>query len=326
MKVLVTGALGNVGSNVTLELLRQGHQVTCFDLETPANVKKAKQVDHKVEIQWGNLTDRASVERAVKGHDVVMHIAGILPPLSEAKPDLTKKVNVEGTQLLLDVMAHANPVPRLIFTSSISIFGDTLALPPPRKVTDPIHPTDHYSQSKATCEDLIQKSGLKFVICRLSATPPVSMGGGEMDPYMFEMPVNLRVEYVHPGDVARALVNAISCDDAWGKTFLIGGGPRCQLMAKDFLGRLLDAIGIGALPDEAYGPGPYYLDWLDTTESQRMLKFQQVTYDDYVQSMVKGLGAKRYIIKLMRPMIRKKLLKSSKYWQAFQANQKEARK
>jgi UDP-glucose 4-epimerase len=328
MKVLVTGALGNVGSNVVLELLRQGHQVTCFDLETPANVKNAKKLPTQVECIWGNLNDRASVERAVQGHDVVMHIAAIIPPLSEAKPDLAKKVNVEGTQTLLDVMAHANPVPRLIFTSSISVFGDTAAQEPPRTVADPLKPMDHYSRSKVACEDLIHKSGLKFVICRLTATPPIALSvkmAGLMS-VMFDMPQNLRVEYVNVTDVARALVNVISCDEALGKTFLIGGGPSCQLLAKDFVGRLLEAMGIGRLPAEAYGPGPYYLDWLDTTESQRLLKFQQITYEDYLKSMVKSVGALRYVIILLRPLIRHYLLNSSKYWKAFKASQKQASK
>jgi nucleoside-diphosphate-sugar epimerase len=272
------------------------------------------------------LNDRASVERAVQGHDVVMHIAAIIPPISEAKPGLTKKVNVEGTQTLLDVMAHANPVPRIIFTSSISVFGPTADLPPPRTVADPVHPSDHYSESKVACEEMIRKSGLKFVICRLSATPPIAISvkmAGLMSA-MFEMPANLRVEYVNVGDVARALVNAIACDDAWGKIFLLGGGPSCQLIAKDFVGRLLEAMGIGRLPAEAFGPGPYYLDWLDTAESQRLLKFQQVTYDDYLKSMVKTVGGLRYVIILLRPLIRRYLLNSSKYWKAYKASQKQA--
>ncbi len=328
MKVLVTGAFGNVGSNVVSELLRQGYQVTCFDLQTPANEKKAKALGNTVEYKWGNLTDRASVELAVQGHDLVMHIAAIIPPVSEAKPDLTKKVNVEGTRTLLEVMVRVNPQSRIIFTSSISVFGDTFAQQPPRTVADPLQPSDHYSRSKVECENLIHKSGLKFVICRLTATPPVTLStkmAGDMT-VMFDMPQNLRVEYVNPADVARALVNAIACDDAWGKIFLIGGGSRCQLLAKDFTGNLLDAMGIGRLPAEAYGPGPYYLDWLDTTESQRLLKFQQVTYEDYLKSMVKIVGALRYIIILMRPMIRWWLLKSSKYWKAYKNSQKQASK
>ncbi len=319
MKILVTGAFGNVGSNVISELLNQGYQVTCFDLQTPANVKKAKALGNKVECKWGNLNDRASVERAVQGHDVVMHIAAIIPPVSEAKPDLTQKVNVEGTKNLLEVMAHANPVPRIIFTSSISVFGDTATLSPPRTVADPLKPMDHYSRSKVACEEMIRKSGLKFVICRLTATPPLGLSmqmAGEMK-VMFDMPQELRMEYVHAGDVARALVNAISRDEAWEKIFLIGGGPKCQLIAKDFVGRLLDVIGIKRLPREAYGPGPYYLDWLDTTESQRVLQFQQVTYEDYLKSMVKTVGGLRYMIIFLRPLIRRWLLNSSKYWKTY---------
>lgn len=322
MKILVTGAFGNVGSNVISELLSQGYLVTCFDLQTPANVKKAKALGNRVECKWGNLNDRPSVERAVQGHDVVMHIAAIIPPLSEAKPDLTQKVNVEGTKNLLEVMAHANPVPRIIFTSSISVFGDTASLPPPRTVADPLKPMDHYSRSKVACEKMIRDSGSKFVICRLTATPPIGLStkmAGDMT-VMFDMPQNLRVEYVNPADVARALVNAISCDEAWGKTLLLGGGPRCQLLAKDFVGSLLNVIGIGRLPAEAYGPGPYYLDWLDTTESQRLLKFQQITYEDYLKSMIKTVGALRYMIILLRPLIRRWLLNSSKYWKAYKSN------
>jgi nucleoside-diphosphate-sugar epimerase len=314
MKVLVTGAFGNIGTNVVRVLLQRGHHVACFDLRTQENEKTAAQLGSQIQCYWGDITDPATLEPAVAGVDVVVHLAAILPPLSERKPDLANRVNVGGTRALVGIMAGMNPSPRILFTSSISVFGDTSNLPPPRTVDDPLQPSDTYSHTKVECEEIIHDSGLDAIIFRLTAVPPINTS--KMDPMMFEIPLDTRMEYVNPGDVARAIANGIECDEAWGRTFLIGGGKECQMYYRDFLGGILRAVGIGPLPEAAFGKASFYTDWLDTTESQALLKYQQVTYQDWQKELVKSMGAKVIFAKLFRPLIRRSLLKTSPYWKA----------
>lgn len=70
-KVLVTGGSGFIGSFLVEALMARGHRVTIFDLDTPVYVKGDRFIR-------GDITDRKAVNKAVKGHDVVMHFAGML--------------------------------------------------------------------------------------------------------------------------------------------------------------------------------------------------------------------------------------------------------
>ena len=59
MKVLLTGAFGNVGASALDELLRQGHAVRCFDLQTPGNERAARRYRDRIEVVWGDLRNPA---------------------------------------------------------------------------------------------------------------------------------------------------------------------------------------------------------------------------------------------------------------------------
>ncbi len=315
MKVLVTGAFGNIGMYTVRELLQQKYTVATFDVKNLANAQRAASLNGQIESFWGDICDPATLQPALKGVDVVVHLAAIIPPLSEKKPELAKKVNEQGTQTLLKLVGEQDPRPRLVFTSSISLFGDTLALAPPRTMADPIHPTDTYSHTKAECEALIHKSSIETLILRLAAVPAINMSN--MDPIMFDIRLDTRMEWVHPADVARAIVNGITRNNAWGKTLLVGGGKECQLLYRDFMGGILETIGIGMFPDYAYGQASFYTDWLDTAETQRLLDFQRITYQEWLKEIPDMIGpGKIGAVKALRPFIRLWLLNKSPYWKA----------
>jgi hypothetical protein len=130
---------------------------------------------------------------------------------------------------------------------------------------------------------------------------------------MFEVPLNNRIEFVHPYDVGLALANGVSCQAIWGKTLLIGGGPRCQLYQRDILEKTLVALDIGMFPAEAFSSIPFYTDWMDTIESQRLLQYQRHSFDDFIRHKISRLGYRRYLIRLLRPLIRRMALKQSPY-------------
>ncbi|OLS12714.1 MAG: 3-beta hydroxysteroid dehydrogenase/isomerase family [Promethearchaeota archaeon CR_4] len=317
MKILVTGAFGNIGSHVVTELLQRGYDVACFDLKTKANVKTAKQWADKIQCFWGDIDDPAALVPAIQGRELVIHLAAIIPPRAAREPDYTSKVNVGGTRNVVEAISQLNPCPNLIFTSSMGVYGDTLDLPPPRTVQDPLRPFEIYGQTKKECEDIIHKSSLKWIIFRLGNAP--SSKAMDSDPMMFQIRVDTRMEFVHPADVARAIANAITCDEAWEKTFNLGGGKRCQLLYKDFIGGILETVGIGKMPDAAFGSNHFYTDWLDTEESERLLKYQQLEFKDYLQELSKAMGSKKIFIRMLRPLIRKKILKASPNWESIKA-------
>ena len=316
MKVLLTGALGNIGSNATKKLIEQGHQVRCFDLKTRANEKAARRIDDHVEVVWGDVRSPEDLAAAVKDQDVIMHLAFILPPASEDRPRWAREINVAGTENLLQAMKTVLPPPKIIFSSTFSVFGDTQSQPPPRTVSDPVKPVDNYTRHKVECERLVQESGLDWAIFRFAVVPPMSLGGVEELPKMFDFPLDMRIEFVHPRDAGLALANAVNSKKVWGKILLIGGGPSGQLYYRDFMGRMMNAMGIGMLPERAFGSKAAMSDWLDTSESQSLLNYQQHTFEDFVQEIASLLGYKRYLVPLFRPLVRRWVLQKSPYFRA----------
>ena len=322
MRVLLTGAFGNIGQSTLAELIRKGHTVRCFDVATRANRKAARRFQDRVEVMWGDLRRPEDVAAAVRDQEVVIHLAFIIPKLSstgfecEEHPDWAREINVGGTRNLLEAMRAMARPPKILFASSYHIYGRTHDRPPPRTVADPVQPVEHYAYHKIECEAMIRASGLEWAILRLAATLPIAL---KLDPGMFDVPLFNRMEYVHTRDVGLAFANAVSHPDVWGKVLLIGGGPRCQYTYGEIVRRVLESMGVGMLPEEAFTMVPFATDWIDTAESQRLLQYQRHTLDDYIQDMLTHLGHRRSMIRICRPLVRFVLLRQSPYHRPAQA-------
>lgn len=316
MNVLLTGAFGNIGMSALEALLDRWHHVRCFDLPTEANRAQAARFGDKIEVVWGDLRKAEDVNAAVQGQDVVVHLAFIIPKLSvtgansEEQPNLAWEVNVGGTHHLIEAIRAQPHPPKLLFSSSYHVFGVTQHRPPPRTVDDPVDPIEHYSKHKVACEWMVKASNLEWAILRFSATLPIAL---TMDPYMFTIPLDNRMEFTHTRDVGVAVANAVSSQEIWGKTLLIGGGPRCQLLYGEIVSKVLTAVGVGMLPERAFGGGYFPTDWVDSTESQRLLQYQQRTFDDYIADLKALLGPRRYLIRVARPFVRAWLLRKSPF-------------
>lgn len=314
MNVLLTGAFGNVGTSTLSALLEQGHIVRCFDLRTRANLRAARRYRGRIELFWGDLRRREDLVAAVRGQDVVIHLAFIIPKLSvtgfesEDHPDWAHEVNVGGTCHLIEAMKACPQPPSILFASSYHIYGRTQHQDPPRTVADPLQPIEHYSYHKIECEEMIRNSGLEWGIFRLAASLPLSM---KLDPGMFDVPLDNRMEYVHTRDVGLAFARAVEEPRVWGKVLLIGGGPACQYTYRQITQCVLEGIGLGMLPDEAFARTPFPTDWLDTQESQEILGYQRHTLEDYVQDMRARLGSRVLLIRVFRPLVRALLLSQS---------------
>ncbi len=320
MRVLVTGAFGNIGESTLRALFEQNHEIRCFDLHTKQNEKTAKSLHMygDFETVWGDVRDVTTIRNIVENVECIIHLAAIIPPASERDTDFTNAVNVGGTLALIEA-AEALPIkPKFIFASSISVFGPTMHLPPPRKADDPLNPTDTYTTTKVKCETALRASTLPWTILRLVAVPPIRISG-EMDPMLFEMPLDQRIEFVHTRDVGTAFANAITAQTL-KKVLLIGGGKTSQMLQREFITKILTAMGLGMLPESAFRVATqpeewFYTDWVDTTESQHLLNYQNHTYDQYIADLKRAIGFKRHLARLFRSFAQKRLLTQSPYYQ-----------
>ncbi|MFC9789304.1 NAD-dependent epimerase/dehydratase family protein [Rhodococcus sp. NPDC127528] len=310
MRLLLTGGFGNIGSHVLAELQRRGHQVRCLSLGTPEDRRRARGVDG-VDVVWGDIRDPATVTSAVAGVEAVLHLAAVIPPASEDDPEYARQVNVDGTRAVVRACtAQARP-PKLVFASTFDVHGHTLHRDPPRRVDDPTVPTDAYTAHKIAGEEMVRASGLDWFIPRLADVPIIGIRPAE--PIMFEIGLDNRIEVLHPADAAVAVANALDTPQVWGRVLFLGGGPACQLTYREYLTRMLGAMSLDMLPDNAFSGKPYATDWLDTAESQRLLAYQSRGVDDIVADIAATLGWRRYLTPLARPLARRAMLRLSPY-------------
>jgi UDP-glucose 4-epimerase len=150
---LVTGGAGFIGSHVVERLLEDGLQVRVLDNFSTGrreNLAFAKGAGSALEMIEGDLRDLATVERAVRGVDVIYHQAAMRSvPRSIDDPLGANDNNVNGTLHILDA-ARRLSVKRVVYASSSSVYGDNPELP--KREDQPSAPISPYAASKAAGE------------------------------------------------------------------------------------------------------------------------------------------------------------------------------
>ncbi|SVB66823.1 uncharacterized protein METZ01_LOCUS219677, partial [marine metagenome] len=116
---MVTGGAGSMGRLVCGQLASEGHTIQAFDLAT-ANFEG---LPDGVSALPGDLTSKVSMQSAIENVDAVVHLAAILPPVADQQIELAQLVNVQGTEILVNAMQSSNSTARLVFSSSVSVYG-----------------------------------------------------------------------------------------------------------------------------------------------------------------------------------------------------------
>jgi nucleoside-diphosphate-sugar epimerase len=310
MKVLVTGASGNIGSHTVPQLRAAGHQVRQLLRDTAVHRRDAR--TSTVDTVFGDIRDEAAVGRAVAGVDAVVHLAAVIPPGSVERPQEAERTNIAGTATVVSACTAQPVPPKLLFTSTFDVHGHTLAKPPPRHVEDPLVATDGYTAQKIEAERIVRESGLTWAIFRMADVPV--LGARSPHPIMYAIGLANRIEALHADDAGLALTNAMTCAEVWGRILFIGGGPSCQLTYREYLTRMLAAMGIAPLPDEAFSTAEYATDWLDTEDSQRLLHYQRHTFDDITAAVARGVKVPRFLVAAAGPAARAVMLRMSPYY------------
>jgi nucleoside-diphosphate-sugar epimerase len=142
MQVLITGAAGMVGRKLAAQLQKSGklagRKITALGLHDIVPADMFSMEDAHVAIHVGDLSDAGAVEKLIEPKpDIIFHLAGVVSGEAEANFDLGYRVNLDGTRALFDAIRLANYGPRVVFTSSIAVFG----APFPDIIQDDFHPT-----------------------------------------------------------------------------------------------------------------------------------------------------------------------------------------
>lgn len=277
--VLITGGAGSVGRQLAGMFLAEGRPVRIFDL--PFMDFSGLEDEPNVEIVKGDITDKESVYEALRNVGGILHLAALLPPASERDRDKTFAVNVEGTRNIVEALKSHGSKATLVFTSSISTYGDTSKESDPIKITQPQTAIDIYAESKIAGEKVLIGSGVNFVILRIaSIAVPAFLEPPEPWPFTSDQ----RVEMVHRDDVADAIKSSVGTAEAVGNVFNIAGGSTWRLAGKDYVEDFFDFMG-APVEMAVYREEPGWNDWYDTVESQKILNYQNRSYDFYSGEM-----------------------------------------
>ncbi len=240
MKILITGGLGQVGSYLTEELSKGGHnRVTVLD-NFSSNIKDFVP-PQDVTVVEGDIRGKELVDELVSKSDVTIHTAAQVSVVNSIEnPIYDAEINVSGTLNLLDA-ARKCDIKRFIYISSAAVYGEPQYLPIDEK--HPTNPMSPYGLSKLTGERYAMLfhslyelpvvclrlfniysprqnsnspySGVitKFIERAKAGKPPIIFGDG-----------NQTRDFVSVHDVVDVVVKCIECDDAVGEVFNVGTG------------------------------------------------------------------------------------------------------
>jgi len=152
-KCLVTGAAGFIGSHLAERLVARGHTVRVVDNLLTGDLANLTAIEDQIEFINGDLCDPGVCQRAVAGIDVVFHVAALPSvPRSIQDPWASHDNNVNATMRLLEASIQAK-VSRVVYSSSSSVYGDTMILPKAEAV-EPL-PRSPYAASKLAGEQYV---------------------------------------------------------------------------------------------------------------------------------------------------------------------------
>jgi len=258
LRVLVTGAAGFIGSNMTDRLLSDGHSVVGFDnFSTGQRGFLESAMSHaQFTLHEADLLDRDSLARAMKGAELVVHFAAnadVRFGTEHPRKDLDQ--NTIATWNVLEAMREQG-CKRIVFSSTGSVYGEPEIFPTPETCPFPLQ-TSLYGASKLAAEGLIQAYsegfGMQSYIFRfVSILGERYTHGHVFDFYqqLAEHPEHLHIlgdghqkkSYLYVQDCIDAIL--IALDRAGGKvnTFNLGTDEYCEV--NDSIGWICEHLGL----------------------------------------------------------------------------------
>lgn len=322
--IVVTGAFGQLGRRVTAILLDRCFRVVALDLST----EKTRAAAQELALQapagrlvpaFTDLLDVKAVRRVLAEYqpEAIVHLAAVISPSSYRDPRLARRINVDGTQVVLDAAQRLPVAPLVVFASSAAVYGSRNPYRHPELITaqTPVNPIDQYGHDKVCAEAAVSDSALPHCILRLAGIISPDAASSFNRDYLVLMratPGNNRLHTVDARDAALALANVLDCRDVVaGQVLLIGGDASHRQTHRAAEDDMMHALGLGRLGDSASLPGDpldeqgwSFTGWFDTTESQALLDFQHHRWADTIAWVAQSENRLRPVLTAIGPLLR----------------------
>jgi UDP-glucose 4-epimerase len=286
-KVMITGGLGFIGSNLAHRLAGWGADVLIVDSLIPdygGNLFNVEDIKDRVKINIADIRDRSSMDYLVREHDYVFNLAGQVSHTDSMRDPYTDlEINCRSQLSLLEACRHNNPTVRIVYASTRQIYGVPDYLPVDEKHL--LHPTDVNGINKMAGEwyHILYNNvyGIRATSLRLTNTYGprqlvkhsrqgfigwfirLAIDGQEISVYGDGSQLR---DLNHVDDVVEAFLLAGANDKANGQVFNLGGPqPVSLLEIVEILMRLCPQAGYELVPfpqdKERIDIGDYYGDY-----------------------------------------------------------------
>jgi len=255
-RVLVTGAGGFIGSHLTERLVEAGANVTAFvhynALGTWGWLEESPAAEH-AEVVAGDIADRDSVRKAMKGVDIVLHLAALIAiPYSYEVPAAYVQANTLGTLNVLQCARDQN-VERIVHTSTSEVYGSARYVPIDEE--HPLQGQSPYSASKIGADKMAEAFHLSFGLPVVTLRPFNTFGPRQSARAVIPTIVSqclagktVRLGSLHPTRDLNFVANTVEgyllaavAPDAVGRTINLGSGR--EISIGDLAGLIIDLSG-----------------------------------------------------------------------------------
>ena len=295
--VLVTGGLGFVGSNLSIELIRLGAHVSVIDNMLPrqgGNLFNLEPVKDRVRVNYSDVRNQLSMNHLVKGQDLIFHLAGQVNHVDSMRnPIQDLEINCHGTLTLMQALRHHNREAVVVYSGTRGEYGSSVKLPV--NEDHPTNPKGLYAVTNLAAEKMIfvynQVFKIPAVCLRITNTygPRHQMMHDEYGVFNWfikkaldnaPLPVfgdgTIIRDFLYIDDLVECMLMTACTPGAIGEVFNVGSGM--PVTFRDLAEKIVHIAGSGSYTFTAFTkeraevePGDY---WADITKIGRVVGWE----------------------------------------------------
>ncbi len=285
-KVLVTGGLGFIGSNLSAQLVRLGSHVTIVDNMIPrlgGNLFNVEKIADRIHINFSDVRDSHSMDYLVKGQEFIFHLAGQVNHVDSIRnPIQDLDINCRGTLVLLESCRRYNQGVKIIFSGTRGEYGSSVTLPVGED--HPTNPKGIYAVTNLSAEKMVlvydDVHKVPGVCLRITNTygPRHQMAHDEYGVlnWFIRKAIDREVvpvfgdgrilrDFLYVDDLVDCFLQVATCDKAHGEVFNVGSGIPLSFI--DLAKKIVKIAGSGKVnlteftqERKEVEPGDYYTD------------------------------------------------------------------
>jgi UDP-glucose 4-epimerase len=285
-RVLVTGGLGFIGSNLSIRIVKLGGKVTIVDNMMPrlgGNLFNVKEIVDSIQVNFSDVRDEHSMDYLVKNQDFIFHLAGQVNHVDSIRnPIQDLDINCRGTLVLLESCRKYNREVKLIFSGTRGEYGASVKLPVGED--HPTNPKGIYAVTNLSAEKMVlvydDVHKISGACLRITNTfgPRHQMAHDEYGVLNWfvrkaidgePIPVfgdgHILRDFLYVDDLVDCFLQVAACPVAFGEVFNVGSAIPISFI--DLAKKIVEAAGSGKVAFTEFTkerkevePGDYYTD------------------------------------------------------------------